>query len=85
MKKLVEVEGEGFDKLMGEKITIFCINYFYTGKLVGVNENYILLKDPSIVFETGDFSNKEWDDCQSLCTDEFYIQKSSIESFGVLK
>ena len=42
MKKLVnvtEVEGEGLTKLMGERVTLFCMNYIYTGKLVGVNED----------------------------------------------
>ena len=39
MKKIVnvqEVEGEGLVGLLGETITLFCLNYFYTGKLVGV-------------------------------------------------
>ena len=45
MKKLVEqVDGEGFEALMGEVITVFCLNYFYTGKLVGVNDSCILLE-----------------------------------------
>ena len=86
MKKLViEEENEGFIKLMGKRITVFCMNYFYTGELVGVNDECILLKDPAIVYETGKFDSKEWEDCQSLNTDEWYIQKSTIESFGVLK
>ncbi len=86
MKKLVEeVENEGFDKLFGEKITIFCLNYIYTGKLIGVNNDCVLLENPAIVYETGAFSDKDWSDCQPLNVPEFYIQKSCIESFGVLK
>ena len=53
MKKVVsvtEVEGEGLVKLLGEKITIFCLNYIYTGILEGVNETCVLLKDPAIVY-----------------------------------
>ena len=39
MKQLVtvtEVENEGLDGLMGQRITLFCGNYIYTGDLVGV-------------------------------------------------
>jgi hypothetical protein len=88
MKKLVsvtEVEGEGLEALLGQKVTLFCMNYFYTGKLIGVNKTCVLLEDPSIVYDTGSFSNKEYADCQSLCVKVFYVQIAAIESFGVLK
>ena len=52
MKKVVnvvEVEGEGLVKLMGENVMLFCLNYIYSGKLVGVNEKDVLLEDASIV------------------------------------
>ena len=88
MKKVVsvtEVEGEGLVKLLGEKITIFCLNYIYTGILEGVNETCVLLKDPAIVYNTGSFSDSKYEDVQSLGVDEFYIQMNCIESFGKLK
>ena len=88
MKKLVnvtEVESEGLIKLMGEKITFFCLNYIYTGELIGVNDTCVLLKNPAIVYETGKFSDKSYKDEQSLCVEEFYIAMNCIESFGVLK
>lgn len=85
MKKLIEqVEGEGFEALMGEVITVFCLNYIYTGKLIGVNETCILLQDPSIVYETGSFDTDTWKDAQKLPND-LYVQTSCIESFGLLK
>jgi hypothetical protein len=44
MKKLVEeINGEGLDKLLGERVTLFCMNYIYTGKLSGVNSTCVLL------------------------------------------
>jgi hypothetical protein len=88
VKKLVnvaEVEGEGLVALMGETITVMCLNYFYTGKLVGVNDSCILLQDPKIVYETGSWTDKDWSDVQALPCKEYYIQISAIESFGVLK
>ena len=85
MKKIVEdVNDEGFDKLLGERITVFCMNYIYTGKLSGVNDTYILLTDPAIVYETGSFSDPEWKDAQGL-PNNLYVQLSSVESFGVVK
>ncbi len=85
MKKLVEeVSSEGFEKLMGERITLFCMNYFYTGKLIGVNETCVLLSDAGIVYETGPLTDEKWKDMQPLPHD-WYVQISAIESFGMLK
>lgn len=85
MKKIVEeVNGEGLDKLLGERVTLFCCRYIYTGKLVGVNETCVLLQDAGIVYETGALDTKDWTDMQKLPRD-WYVQMASIESFGILK
>ena len=85
MKKIVEeINSEGLDKLLGETITLFCLNYIYTGKLAGVNETCVLLTDPAIVYETGAFDTDTWSDAQPLPHD-LYIQTAAIESFGVIK
>lgn len=85
MKKLVEeISGEGLEKLMGERITLFCLNYIYTGKLIGVNDTCVLLNEPSIVYETGAFDSNTWKDAQKLPND-LYVQTAAIESFGILK
>jgi len=87
MKKLVqvqEVEGEGLESLMGENVTLFCVNYIYTGKLVGVDTIFVKLEHAKVVYETGDFSSADWSDAQSLPHD-WYVQTSAVESFGVLK
>jgi hypothetical protein len=84
MKTLCEVENEGLLALMGERITLMCGCYFYTGKLVGVNDSCIKLEDAGVVFETGTFSDAEWKNCEKLPND-WYVQLTSIESFGVLK
>ena len=58
MKALVvQKDGEGLEALMGQRITLFCMNYIYTGKLVGVNATCVKLSDPAIVYETGDPTN----------------------------
>jgi len=85
MKKLIEqVDGEGLESLLGKEVTFFCMNYIYTGKLIGVNDTCVLLQNPKIVYETGAFSDQGWKDAQPVCP-QLYIQTASIESFGVVK
>jgi len=87
MKKIMqvtEVEGEGLVALLGRRVTLFCMNYIYTGTLEGVNDTCVLLKDAAIVYETGSLNTKTWQDAQKLPND-WYVQTASIESFGELK
>ncbi len=85
MRKIVEeVSGEGLHKLLGERITLFCGNYIYTGLLARVNETCVLLQQAAIVYETGPLMDKKWMDAQELPGD-WYVQLGWVESFGVLK
>ena len=85
MKVLVtEKEGEGLEALMGQRVTLFCMNYIYTGKLIGVNQTCVKLSGAAVVYETGAFTDKAWKDAQSLPQD-WYVSTSAIESFGILK
>ena len=88
MKKLVkveEVEGEGLIALMGETVTLFCANYIYAGKLVGVNDKFVQLESPHIVYETGAFSDKSFKDAQKMTNGVWYVSTEFIESYGKLK
>lgn len=84
IKTIENVENEGFMSLIGQRITVFCAVYIYTGDLVGVNDTCIKLENPAIVYETGAFDNKQWKDAQSL-PNTIYIQTAMVESFGVVK
>jgi hypothetical protein len=87
MKKLVAVteeNPEGLDGLLGQRITVWCMNYIYTGDLVGVNADCIRLDNAAIVYETGPFSEKHWKDAQFL-PKPCYVMKNSIEAFMVFK
>lgn len=85
MKKIIiEESGEGLLKLLGSRVTLFCLNYIYTGNLIGVNDDCVLLSKAAIVYETGPFNTPDWKDAQALPNDH-YIQKSAIESFGIVK
>ena len=88
MKKLVnvtEVEGEGFEALLGEDVLIFALNYIYSGKLVGVNTTCVQIEGAKIVYETGSFTDKGYKDAQKLPRTVWYVQTSAIESFGLGK
>ena len=85
MKKLVnvtEVEGEGLVALMSEKVLLICMNYFYAGKLVGVNDEFVLLEDAQLVYESGPWDKTTWQDAQKLPNGVWYIKTTAIESFG---
>ena len=85
MKKIVEeVSGEGLEKFLGERVTLFCTNYIYTGKLTGINDTCVLLEEGGIVYETGPFKETSWKDMQTL-NGPWYVMIQSIESFGIMK
>lgn len=84
MKKLIEVQevdGEGLVSLLGEQVILFCMNYFYAGKLVGVNDTCVLLENGGIVYETGPFTDLKYADFQKVA-DKLYVNVRSIESFA---
>jgi hypothetical protein len=83
-EEIVEEENEGLLALMGQEVTFFCAIYIYAGKLIGVNKTCVKLENPKIVYETGEFSDKNWKDAQSL-PNEFYLQIAMIEGFGKVK
>lgn len=81
MKLLVkETDQEGLLALMGKKITFYCVNYIYSGKLVGVNTDVIKLDDAEIVYETGAHSDKSWSNSESF-HNPVYIRLSAVEMF----
>lgn len=85
MKRLVETTGEGLEGLIGESVLVMCSNYFYHGKLVGVNEKDIVISDPHIVYETGSWDEAGFSDSQKLPTKEWLIRTEAIESYGVVE
>ncbi len=87
MQKLMNVVETGesaWHELFGEVVTIISLTYIYTGKLVGINGDCVLLEDPKIVYETGEWSSKSWKDAQAL-PNQLYVSKGCIESFGLMK
>ena len=85
MKKIVKVSSEGFEALLGKKVIIYSCRYIYVGKLVGVNNTCILLEDAKFIYSTGPYRKdiKKWESSENCWNDSWYIQTSSIESFGL--
>jgi hypothetical protein len=83
MKKVVS--GEALKSLLGERVVLLCLNYIYVGVLEGVDTDCVLLAEPSIVYETGEWSAATWKDAQRLHCEKLYVQRGAIESFGVGK
>lgn len=77
---VVEVSGEGLQALLGEKVILFCMNYFYAGTLAGINTDVVLLEDAGIVYETGSFTDKAWKDFQKIGS--VYVRIPCIEAFA---
>ncbi|MCR4330919.1 MAG: hypothetical protein NUV49_03520 [Patescibacteria group bacterium] len=81
---VIEVADEGFEGLLNTQVTLFCMNYIYTGLLTGVNKTCVLLEGAKVVYETGELTSSKWKDAQAL-PGKWYVQLSAIESFGFLK
>jgi hypothetical protein len=84
IKTIEENETEGLMSLIGKRVTLFCMNYIYTGDLNGVNDVQVKLDNPAIVYETGDFKSSTWKDVQSLPA-SIYVRLSAVEAYGVVK
>jgi hypothetical protein len=84
MKVLMEDKSEGLVGLIGKRVTFFCMNYIYTGKLTVVNTRDIKIEEAGIVYETGAFSDPNWKDMQKL-PNPIYIRLVSVESYSVVK
>jgi len=84
MKRIVETQDGGFDAVLGEKVTLFCGVYIYTGKLVGVNADHLELSEPKLVYETGELTSGAWKDAQELPS-PWRVMKQGVESWGPAK
>ena len=59
-QKVIEVKGDGLESLLGEHVQLWCLNYIYSGKLVGVNTNDVVLTEAVVVYETGKMTDKQF-------------------------
>jgi hypothetical protein len=79
---VIEVENEGLYSLLGQDIDIDTGVYIYAGRLVGVNNTYIKLENPHIVYETGDHAASRYARAEALHRPCQYVMISGIIAFG---
>ena len=84
MRRVIETDEGGFAAMLGEKITLYCGVYIYTGKLTGVNDDHLELEDPKLVYETGELAGGGWTDAQVLPSPH-RVMLQAIESWGPAK
>lgn len=70
--------------LLGKKVTLFCLNYIYTGELTSVNDVYVVLKDAKLVFETGSFSDRNWSNAEAF-PKPVHVMLRCVEAFMEFK
>jgi hypothetical protein len=81
MKKIVETtDACGLDALIGETVFLMCANYFYRGKMTGVNSTFVQLDDCEIIYNT-DKAGKIIDR-GSAPAKTWFVEKRMIESYG---
>lgn len=84
MKRLIEDNEDGITALLGQQVTLFGMNYIYTGKLAGVNATHVVLEDPAkIVYETGPFNDPSWKDAEAL-PPPVIVMLGAVEAIMVL-
>ena len=86
MKRIVDDDNaSGLEALLGEKVLLICANYFYSGKLTGVNKTFVELEDAGIVYETGSWAEKGYTNLEKFHTKKWFVETSFIESYGLSK
>lgn len=82
-KPEIDVAKEGLELLIGERVILLCVNYFYAGKLAAVSGTSATLEDASVVYETGEWGAQKWKDAQPIGRKAWYVRVDSIESYGL--
>jgi len=86
MRMIIEENNkEGLDALLGKRVLLMTAGYFYEGKLVGVNASCVKIEDPSVVYETGKWTDDSYADIQKMNASHWYVAMGLIESFGLSK
>ena len=81
MNTVITEEEGGYILLLGKKVFFHCMNYHYSGTLVGINTTCIELADAYVVFSTGSYTDKKWADAQRTHSGKAYINVACIEAF----
>jgi len=82
MKRIVEEDSvQGIEKLLGENIQVWCLNYIYAGKLSAVGASDIILTNACVVYETGKLGDSCFKTFEKVQAGELYVRLGAIESY----
>ena len=73
-----------FENYINQRITLFCANYIYSGRLNKILNGWLTLTEAGIVYETGPFDVMQWQDYQPL-PHSVSVNVNSVESIMILK
>ena len=77
-QEITDADGS-YEYLLGKEVVVITSGYIYTGTCSGVNDLFIELSDPSIIYETGPWTNEKWKDAQRLPTDLCRVERAQME------
>ena len=84
MRRIIETtEADGLEALLGEYVQIWCVNYIYAGRLIGVNKEDCVLGEPHVVYETGKLDGEKFTQAEPCGAGELYVRLSAIESYSL--
>ena len=82
----MKARAAGIATFRGKSITLYCLNYIYTGKVVEVTSEEVDLAGAAIVYETGELKAPKFLDAQELPGPEnHFVRISAVESYGAGK
>lgn len=79
-KVSVDTNAVGIPARVGTNVLVITGTYFYFGRLITANCDFIEIADPHIVYETGDWSSPKFADAQRIGKQPLLIQVDHIES-----
>jgi hypothetical protein len=80
----MKARAAGLAAYTGKTITIYCLNYIYTGNVAAVTDEEVELDQAAIVYETGELKASKFSDAQELPS-KHCVRISAIESYGAGK
>lgn len=81
-EEVLEETGQAYyESLMGTRPILYCANFFYTGKIIGVNGLGVLLgNDASIVYLTGAHDSKKFSSHAGFGGANVFVHYAAIEA-----
>lgn len=70
--------------LKDKYVVVMGANYIHCGTLEAMTVEHIVLLDPSIIYETGDWKRDDWKDAQRLPTNRIYLDRPA-DVFEVIR